>query len=273
LRVYAFQPATALWRAVEVGALQLYFPQAGTCLDLGCGDGKLTAILKSLSDAEGLTLVGIDADPQECKWAMELGLYQRVHQCSADNIPEPSGSFDCVISNSVLEHVPDVEGVIMEIARLLRDGGTFVFTVPSPGFHQCLGAHRSDSARRAVYLADVDRRLAHFRYWTAAEWADVLARHNLGIAQQVEYLGCDEVRRWEQISRLTAGVLYALARRKHSPIDIQRGLGLRSLQQRFTLPFWLAQPLSVALCLGLRDTPSVKAGLLICANKRSGTRV
>jgi SAM-dependent methyltransferase len=41
------------------------------------------------------------------------------------------GSFDLVVSSEMLEHVPDLEAAVAEIARVLRPGGRHVFTVPT----------------------------------------------------------------------------------------------------------------------------------------------
>ncbi len=175
LRVYAFQPATALWRAVEVEVLRKYLPASGLCLDLGCGDGKLTVIAFDGIRTPDLTLIGLDADEDEADSARRLSFYTRVHACRASDVPEPSASFDCIFSNSVLEHIEDIEATLTEVSRLLKPKGTFIFTVPSPGFHACLRGPRRAGAKREEYLSQMDRRLAHLRYWSVEEWRVHLA--------------------------------------------------------------------------------------------------
>src|SRR4051812_37996918 len=106
---YPAQPATAFWRAIEIEALATCdVPEEGLGLDLGCGDGILTDIL--LERIGPRRLVGIDLDPLETAAARKYSFYERIHTCSADAIPEPDGTFDFVISNSVLEHIPPLEG-------------------------------------------------------------------------------------------------------------------------------------------------------------------
>jgi ubiquinone/menaquinone biosynthesis C-methylase UbiE len=267
LRVYVFQPATAFWRAVEVGVLEKFIPSSGNCLDLGCGDGKLTAILFRENFKQQLMLVGIDGDEDETRQAAQLPLYKRVHTCRASNIPEPSQSFDHVISNSVLEHIQDIEATIAEVARLLKNGGTFVFTVPSPGFQSCLYGPLDHRTSRKAYLLEMDKRLAHYRYWSAEEWRALLARYGLSVEQQVEYFNCTEVRRWETISRFTAGMLYALGRRQYAPIEVQKKLGLRRAQNQLTLPYWPARFLATFLSAGAKSALGENACLLIDARK------
>ena len=270
LRVYAFQPATAFWRAVEVDVLQKFVPSTGHCLDLGCGDGKLTAIVFKGKAGESLSLVGIDGDEDETRQAAQSFPYTRVHTCWASNIPEPSESFDHVLSNSVLEHIQDIELTVMEVARLLKKGGTFLFTVPSPGFHPCLYGSLNPNVTQEAYLRELDKRLAHYRYWDAAQWQELLARYDLIIQNQVEYFHCSEVRRWETISRFTAGVLFAMTRGKHTPMELQKKSGLRHAQSRLVLPNWLAHILAALFAIEIRkSTSSIQnACLLILAYKQ-----
>lgn len=267
LRVYAFQPATAYWRAIEVSILKKFIPNSGTCLDLGCGDGKLTSILFEGTRSDNLTLVGIDGDEGETRQAAQLPLYVRVHTSLASNIPEASASFDHIISNSVLEHIEDIEATFAEVARLLKTNGSFVFTVPSPGFHRCLSGPLNRRYSREKYLLGIDKRLAHYRYWSTEEWRNILKRYGLTIERQAEYFNCSEVRRWENISRFTAGVLYGLSRQRHTPIEVQKKLGLRKAQNQLTMPFWLAHVLAALLSARIGDSQEQHACLLIFAQK------
>ena len=106
LRMYPAQPSTAVWRAVEIDALLRLGVPEGRGLDLGCGDGKLTGVI--LQGCGPRTLVGIDPDPLETEAAFKTGLYEAVHAAPGNVIPEQDGSFDFVVSNSVLEHIPDL---------------------------------------------------------------------------------------------------------------------------------------------------------------------
>ena len=251
LRTYPFQPATALWRTVEIDELCLAGLPGGRGLDLGCGDGKLTKII--LDRAGPRRLVGIDPDPLEAELADRLGIYEAVHNVGGDRVPEDDGSFDFVISNSVLEHIEDLEPVLAEAARLLRAGGRFAFTVPSAGFHGCLRGALWPNARRDAYLRDLDKRLAHCRYPTAQDWEAMLAGHGLKLEGIKYYLSEAEVRRWETLSRFTGGLLYALFRKKNQPIEIQRKFGMRGFQSRFQLPAFAAGLAARIVAWGLND--------------------
>lgn len=244
---YLAQPATAYWRAIEIGALlRLGIPE-GLGLDLGCGDGILTDIL--LSHVGARQLVGVDTDPLEVQAARKFSFYQRLHVASANAIPESDATFDFVLSNSVLEHIPDLEGVIAEVARLLRPGGTFLFTVPTPEFRVNLYGPLTSTSRED-YLDMLDQRLAHVNYLSSDNWREMLTRHGLSLAATFGYLDRGETQRWESLSRMTGGLLYSLSGRNQKPVDIQRSLGLRAAQNAMRLPRPLAAIVAGAMNFG-----------------------
>ncbi len=232
----------------------------GRGLDLGCGDGLLTRIL--LQETGPREVVGVDPDYAEAAQAERLGIYAAVHAVGADKVPEPGGSFDWVFSNSVLEHIDDIDPVLAEVARLLRAGGEFVFTVPGPEFHACLRGPLLPGRSRESYLRHLDARLAHRRYWGPVEWKSALEPHGLRLKSAVGYLDPAEVRRWESISRVTAGVLYGLAARRPQPIQIQRRLGLRKPGRR--MPRSLARALATLLAANLNGARSSGSSLNGC---------
>jgi SAM-dependent methyltransferase len=196
--------------------------------------------------------------------ARRLGLYQEVHVAPGDQVPEPDASFDWVIANSVLEHIEPLEPVIAEAARLLKPGGVFLATVPSVGFHELLRGPLRPGASRPAYLRALDARLAHRAYLSAAEWEKLLARHGLRQVEASAYLSRGQTRRWESISRLTAGVLVALWRGRRRPIEIQRRLGVRKPGRR--MPSALAGLLAPVLTLGAgSDTAPPGSCLLVRA--------
>ena len=249
LTEYAFQPATAFWRAIELPPLIALGIPMGRGLDLGCGDGKLTGVL--LSRIGYRDLIGVDPDPRETDEAKRRCIYSAVHTCGASQIPEPDASFDFAMSNSVLEHIPDLDSVLAETARVLRPNGLFFLTVPQAGFRAQLRGPLMPGISRRAYTAKLDRRLAHLRYPTAAAWQQMLDRHGFVTEDLKFYLDRPEVRRWETLSRLTAGVLSAISGGRLHPIALQRRLGLRQIQNRNVFPLALASVLATLITFGL----------------------
>jgi SAM-dependent methyltransferase len=263
---HPFQPATAFWRAVEVTHISSYPFPAGRGLDLGCGDGQLTKILLNIvGDRE---LVGVDIDPRETAMAGRLGIYKKVYAVSAGSIPEKDGAFDFVFSNSVLEHIEDMDSLIKEVSRLTKPGGTFLFTVPGERFHAVLKGPLNPFLKRADYLKNLDKQLSHKRYWGAAQWDGFLARNGLQLEQVTEYLNRHEARRWENIVRFTSGILCGLIGRKKQPIEIQHALGLRRTSAKIPRP--AARLFSYLLMHGIEKNgyPKEANGCLMIRCKR-----
>jgi hypothetical protein len=142
----------------------------------------------------------------------------------------------------------------------------FLFTVPSDGLHDCLAGPFLPWRDRDGYLADIDRRCAHKRYWGEAEWGACLGRHGIRLTLAAKYLSVPEVQRWETLSRFTAGVLFSLLGKKRSPIQIQRSLGMR--RGSFRLPAGVASFLARVISAGLRrDAPGASGCLLVEGRK------
>ena len=208
-RLYKIQPATALWRSVEIAeVLKLGLPE-GHGLDLGCGDGALTGLIyRHLKQTPVLT--GLDYSAEEIEIAKRRGIYRDTICGKGDAMPIDDATFDFVFSNSVLEHIPALEGTIAETARILKRGGSLIATVPTPTFREFLRARGRSGAAREAYLAKMDARLGHYNYLDEEDWRALLARHGLRLANSASYLSQPQVQRWERLSGLTAGVLQTL---------------------------------------------------------------
>lgn len=221
-----FQPATSIWRAIELACvIQSSLPE-GRGLDVGCGDGQvLKRVLEHIGSRE---MVGIDLDPRETAAAESLGLYTTVYTGSAAAIPEPGASFDFAFSNSVLEHIPDLGPVFAEVSRVLKPGGAFIFTVPSTEFDDLLYGPLIPWGDRKSYEKMVDQRLAHCHYFSPENCANWLAPTGLVLESSTPYLFRKAVRRWEFTARMTSGILYQLAGKRRQPIDLQHALNIRT---------------------------------------------
>jgi SAM-dependent methyltransferase len=211
--------------------------------------------------------VGIDPDPLETSAAKQYGFYRRIHTCGGAAIPEADATFDFVFSNSVLEHIPDLEPVIAEVGRVLKPGGRFFFTVPCPGFHENLAGSLSGKAR-TDYLAEIDRRLAHFHYLSELDWEQMCKRCGLVLQSADGYVTQGETRRWETLSRFTGGLLHKLSRGKSRPIEIQRALKLRSLQNRAPLPRPIAAGIARAIASGVDHEACGAPSCLLLTGRR-----
>lgn len=117
-----------LLRAVEANYYQNYDIKPPV-LDMGCGDGHFGA-----STFDFVLDFGIDPGKASLYQASRFKKYRNLIQTTGSTLPFTDGYFQSVISNSVLEHIPDLDMVIVEISRVMKSGGVFIFSVPNQNF-------------------------------------------------------------------------------------------------------------------------------------------
>jgi arsenite methyltransferase len=96
-------------------------------LDLGCGAGTDLLIAAQMTGPTG-RVIGVDMTPamldRARDSAQEMGLENvELHESLIESLPLEDASVDIVISNGVIDLVPDKEAVFDEIDRVLRPGG------------------------------------------------------------------------------------------------------------------------------------------------------
>jgi len=109
---------------VEIRALS---PQR--VLEVGCGWGELAEWIARDTGAE---VVAVDLSSRMVELARERGVDARV--ADVQQLPFADGEFDLVVAAWMLYHVPDLDGGLRELARVLRPGGGLV-AVTNSRFH------------------------------------------------------------------------------------------------------------------------------------------
>jgi SAM-dependent methyltransferase len=99
---------------------------AERALDVGCGDGRLTAEL----DADDVTAADVSAVALERARRRLAGT--RLVELEPDApFPLNDAAFDLVLCAETIEHVRDVQLLLSEIRRVLRPGGRLALTTPA----------------------------------------------------------------------------------------------------------------------------------------------
>jgi len=213
----------ALLRSVECRLYEKAQPFEEPVLDLGCGDGCFAAAAFASPPC-----VGVDRNLCLTREARVRGACRTGIAASAIELPLPSESFRSVISNSVLEHIENVDAAIQEVARVLSLGGDFYFTVPSHRFGNLLLG--STLARTlglkslAQWYADgFNRRSVHYHVDRPEVWIQRLEAQGFRVVQWFSYFPPEA----------------------HRVFDFAHYLSLPSLLTRKTMGKWVLFPHSI----------------------------
>jgi SAM-dependent methyltransferase len=177
----------ALIRAIEHRLLVGLGPLPEPLLDIGCGDGHFAEV--TIKHAA----VGIDIAHPSLVEAQRRGVYDTLDVASAWNIPYRSGTFGAVLANCAVEHMPKLDGVFSEVARVLRPGGKFVFSVPTDQHNQNLFTAQMLDRVGAKSLAQryrewFTRIQVHFHMYPPDEWQRRIEAHGFKVTFRRGYL-------------------------------------------------------------------------------------
>src|ERR1700733_310266 len=146
----------------DLGApvLELLDPQPSErILDLGCGDGVLTAKLQSI----GCDVLGVDASADQVAATKKLGVPAKT--VDGENL-QFENEFDAVFSNAALHWMRNnPDAVISGVHRALRPGGRFVAEM---GGARCVEKIRT-ALIAALNRRNIDGKFADFWYFPPVE--------------------------------------------------------------------------------------------------------
>jgi SAM-dependent methyltransferase len=158
-------------------------------LEIGCGPQNLTSdFLSSLGE-----LTGVDIDSS----ASGNPALKRFFEFNGCELPLPSDFCGMCVSNYVLEHVSDARQHFIEVARVLRSGGKYIFRTPNK-WHYVAFASRLLPYKSHLYLANRLRSLrdGHDPYPTiyrANSRSQIirLAKHSGLTVDRLEMIECE----------------------------------------------------------------------------------
>ncbi len=222
LQLESMAPHRALLRSVEcrfMSSVELVHP----VLDIGCGDGHFASI--AYSEPIDVGLDPMERDLQEAA-ALRPNVYRDVVRGSATSLPFADGAFATVVSNCVIEHIPDVDATLSEISRVLRPGGTFATTLPSEYYPEYLlgssAFHKLGLNRPSAAYGDFFNKISyHYHVDPPGVWEARLERVGLTMTEHAYYF----------------------SRQAHYAFDLAHYLGLPNLVSKRLLGKWVLHPL------------------------------
>lgn len=98
-------------------------------LDVGCGDGNLSVLIKEACKAK--KVYGIEISEKGAKLASKNGVKVLNIDINCDVIPVEDEYFDAVYAGGIIEHLFDPDHFLDEVFRVLKTNGIFVIDTPN----------------------------------------------------------------------------------------------------------------------------------------------
>lgn len=116
-----FYPCIKRWLSIQSGAL----------LDVGCGTGEL---FHEISSCEQIDYYGVDSSELLIAYARDkTGLSSDIIRHGwVENLPFKDSAMAVAVSVNVFMHIPDLVPALVEVARVLKSGGSFLCITSNP---------------------------------------------------------------------------------------------------------------------------------------------
>jgi 2-polyprenyl-3-methyl-5-hydroxy-6-metoxy-1,4-benzoquinol methylase len=138
-------------------------------LDIGCGEGVLTQ--QWAQRLEGRRVVGIDLDDPalHAEWQQRSAPNLEYRVQRAESLPFADDEFDIVTAIEVLEHVPDPDHTLAEMARCAQRH--LLVSVPREPLWRAL------NVARGAYWSALGNTPGHLNHWSKRSFVALLERH------------------------------------------------------------------------------------------------
>jgi len=138
-------------------------------LDVGCGEGVLVQRwAQSLPDRR---MVGIDLEEESIQagWSKHQAPNLEYRTMAAEELPFTANEFDMASAIEVLEHVPDPEHTVAEMARCAERH--LLVSVPREPLWRML------NLARGAYIGALGNTPGHLNHWSRRSFVGLLSRH------------------------------------------------------------------------------------------------
>ena len=156
------------------GTLERLFEQAApeSVLDVGCGEGVLTNRWAERLGSRPVVGIDLPDSKLEAEWLTRRRPNLELRAMPAEDLqdlPFPDDSFDVAAAIEVLEHVPDAERTLAEMARVAARH--LLVSVPREPLWRAL------NMARGAYVSDLGNTPGHVNHWSKRSFVQVAARH------------------------------------------------------------------------------------------------
>jgi SAM-dependent methyltransferase len=154
------------------GTLDELFTRADprSLLDVGCGEGVLTQQwAQRLGDERRVVGIDLDDPALHAEWAKRTAPNLSYRVMKAENLPFADAEFDTATAIEVLEHVPDPEHTVAEMARVAQRW--LLVSVPREPLWRGL------NMARGAYWKDLGNTPGHVNHWSKRSFVALLSRH------------------------------------------------------------------------------------------------
>ncbi|HEX7298719.1 MAG TPA: class I SAM-dependent methyltransferase [Solirubrobacteraceae bacterium] len=154
------------------GTLDELFDRADpqSLLDVGCGEGVLTQRwAQRLGDERRVVGIDLDDPVLHAEWAKRSAPNLSYRVMKAENLPFADSEFDTATAIEVLEHVPDPEHTVAEMARVAQRW--LLVSVPREPLWRAL------NMARGAYFKHLGNTPGHVNHWSKRSFVALLSRH------------------------------------------------------------------------------------------------
>ncbi len=147
----------------------------GRVLEIGCGEGRFIGSLTGVDESWG-----IEPSPAaEVARTHLTRVFQATFDAAASELP--TGYFDLVICNDVIEHMPDHAKFFADIGKYMAPGGMIIGSIPNVRFYNNMFQYLFERDWHYTDFGILDR--THMAFFTRKSLQKTLERHGFKILQ------------------------------------------------------------------------------------------
>jgi SAM-dependent methyltransferase len=138
-------------------------------LDVGCGEGVLVHQWAQRLGEQRVVGIDLEEESIQAGWAQRQAPNLEYHVMHAENLPFAENEFDLASAIEVLEHVPDPEHTLAEMARCAERH--LLVSVPHEPLWRML------NMARGAYWSTLGNTPGHLNHWSRRSFVGLLSRY------------------------------------------------------------------------------------------------